>query len=97
MRALCPEGRTLGSWVEALRDRIVVLSQIGKRKLDAASTRRELDRKLVVLGERILSLSREGRIALPNEVVGALSDARELEERLEAEEAEIAALQGGAA
>jgi hypothetical protein len=87
----------LGSWVEALRDRIVVLSQVGKGKLDAAWTRRELDRKLVVLGERVLALAREGRVALPEETAVLVTEARDLQERLEAQHADITALEGGTA
>ncbi len=87
----------MGSWVEALRDRIVVLSQVGKRKLDAASTRRELDRRLVELGERVLRLAGEGRLSLPQEIAALAGEARELKERLETQQAEIAALEGGGA
>jgi hypothetical protein len=87
----------LGSWVEALRDRIVVLSQVGKGKLDAAWTRRELDRKLVVLGEQVLALVREGRLVLPEEAVAVAAEARELEDRLAAQHEEITTLEGGTA
>ena len=87
----------MSSWVEALRDRIVVLSQVGKGKLDAAFTRRELDRKLVVLGERVLMLVREGRLVLPDETAALAADARDLQDRLAAQHEEITALEGGTA
>jgi hypothetical protein len=87
----------LGSWVETLRDRIVLLSQVGKGKLDAAWTRRELDRKLAVLGERVLALVREGRLVPPEEIVALVTEVRDLEDRLAAKHDEITALEGGTA
>jgi hypothetical protein len=87
----------LSSWVEALRDRIVVLSQVGKGKLDAAWTRRELDGKLVVLGERVLALVREGRFVPPEDLGALVAEARDLEDRLAAKHEEITALEGGTA
>jgi len=83
----------LSNWLEALRDRVVVRSQVGKRKLDAAFTRRQLDRKLVVLGERFLRLARQGRLSVPQDVADLVSEARELEETLERQQQEIAALE----
>jgi hypothetical protein len=83
----------LGNWLEALRDRVVVRSQVGKRKLDAARTRRQLDRKLAELGERFLAVVRQGRLAVPGELADLFGEARELEERLEAQHADIAALE----
>ncbi len=83
----------MSNWLEALRDRVVVRSQVGKRKLDAALTRRQLDRKLVDLGERFLHLVREGRLAVPKDVADLVSEAQELEEKLEAEQEDIAALE----
>jgi len=83
----------LSNWLEALRDRVVVRSQVGKRKLDAAFTRRQLDRKLVVLGERFLRLVRQGRLSAPQDVADLVGEARELEETLERQEQEIAALE----
>ena len=87
----------MSSWVEALRDRIVVLSQVGKGKLDAAFTRRELDRKFVLLGEQVLMLVREGRLVLPEELAALAAEARDLEDRLAAQHEEITALEGGTA
>ncbi len=83
----------MSNWLEALRDRVVVRSQVGKRKLDAAFTRRQLDRKLVVLGERFLRLARQGRLSVPQDVADLVSEARELEETLERHQQEIAALE----
>ena len=87
--------RTLGNWLEALRDRVIVRSQLSKRKLDAVFIRRQLDRKLADVGERLLNLVRQGRLAIPRDedVAGLMWEARELKERLEAQYAEIAALE----
>jgi hypothetical protein len=80
--------------LELLRDRVVHRSQIGKRKLDRAATRRDLDRALRVLGERYRELSRSGRFEVPVELSREMEEVRRLEARLEAEDAEIAALEG---
>jgi hypothetical protein len=87
----------VGSWLERLRDRVVVRSQVGKCKLDAVFTRRELDRKLADLGQQLLLLAREGRVAVPGDLTGLLNEAVRLEERLESQHAEIAALESEAA
>ena len=87
------EDEQLGNWLEALRDRVIVRSQVGKRKLDAAFTRRALDRKLADLGEQLLGLAREGRLAVPGDVAGLFTEARQLKEALEAQHEEIAALE----
>ncbi len=84
------------SWLEALRDRVVVRSQVGKRKLDAASTRRELDRKLRDLGEQLLRCGREGSITVPTNLAGLVAEVRGLEERLEAQREDIAVLKSEA-
>ncbi len=83
----------MGNWLEALRDRVIVRSQVGKRKLDAAFTRRALDRKLADLGEKFLGLARDGRLAVPGDVAGLFTEARQLKEALEAQHEEIAALE----
>ena len=83
----------MSHWLEALRDRIIVRSQVGKRKLDAAVTRRALDRKLADLGELVLGLAVEGRLAVPGDAAGALCEARQLKEMLDAQHDEIAALE----
>ena len=83
----------MSNWLEALRDRVLVRSQVGKRKLDAAFLRRELDRKLCEVGGAFLALVREGRAAIPQEIASIVGEARELEERLEDHHDEIAELQ----
>ena len=80
--------------LELLRDRVVHRSQIGKRKLDRAATRRELDTALRDLGERYRELSRSGRIEVPDVLSSEMEKVRKLEAKLEAEDAEIAALEG---
>ena len=82
----------MGNWLEALRDRVIVRSQMGKQKLDAVVTRRRLDGKLCELGGQVLALIREGRLVLPEEVATLVGETRELEERLRAQQAQIAAL-----
>jgi hypothetical protein len=82
-----------GKLLEALRDRLVVRSLIGKRKLDRTATRRELDELLRQLGERYRSLVRAGRMEVPAELAGLVQSVRTLEEKLEAQDREIAALQ----
>ncbi|HTP24955.1 MAG TPA: hypothetical protein VMK12_04750 [Anaeromyxobacteraceae bacterium] len=82
----------MSNWLEALRDRLVVRSLVGKRKLDAVLIRREFDAKLLALGERFLKLIREGRTIAPQEIAGLVDEARRLEDQLEAQQAEIAAL-----
>jgi hypothetical protein len=80
--------------LELLRDRVVHRSQIGKRKLDRAATRRELDKALRDLGERYRELGRVGRVEVPGELSREMDEVRRLEAKLEAEDAEIAALEG---
>jgi hypothetical protein len=86
----------VGNWLENLRDRVVVRSQVGKRRVDSVFTRRELDRKLADVGQALLALVREGRVSIPQELATAVSEARRLEERLEMQRAEIAALESEA-
>lgn len=86
----------MANWLEELRDRVVVRSQVGKRKLDAVFTRRELDRKLADVGASLLAMLREGRVVVPQEMASLVAQARELEERLEAQRDEIAALKSEA-
>jgi hypothetical protein len=86
----------VSNWLEALRDRIVVRSQVAKRKLDANLARRQLDRKLYAVGAGFLTLVRQGRVAVPNDIAALVREARELEERLEAQRDEIVALQSEA-
>lgn len=86
----------MSNWLEELRDRVVVGSLLGKRKLDAARIRRQFDRKLQEVGERFLKMVREGRLAVPQDVADLVKEARELEEALEAQHQEIAALRSEA-
>lgn len=82
-----------GKLLEALRDRVVLRSQIGKRKLDRSATRRELDDALRRLGERYRALVKAGRVELPGELT-LLDDAvARLEAKLAAQDEEIAALE----
>ena len=90
------EGADLSHWLEDLRDRIIVRSQVAKRKLDAAMARRKLDRKLYEVGEAFLALVREGRMPVPQDVAGLVREARDLEEKLQEHHADIVALQSEA-
>ncbi len=72
---------------------MVLRSQIGKRKLDRTATRRDLDDALRVLGERYRALVRSGRAVVPGELAEAMDAVRRLEEKLAAQESEIADLE----
>ncbi|HEU4383704.1 MAG TPA: hypothetical protein VFR85_09395 [Anaeromyxobacteraceae bacterium] len=76
-----------------LRDRVIRGSQLGKRKLDLAFTRRELDERLRDLGERFRRLSREGRVSVPPDLEGAMARVRDLEERMASQQGEVARLE----
>lgn len=82
----------MANWLETLRDRVVHRSQVWKGKLDAVATRRQLDAKLVALGERFLLLAREGRAAVPPELRDVFMEARDLDDRLQGQLDEVAAL-----
>jgi hypothetical protein len=79
---------------ETLRDRVVLRSQIGKRKLDRSAIRRELDQASRELGERFAALVRRGRAEAPGELRVFLDAVQLLEEKLAAQEKEIAELEG---
>lgn len=79
----------LGKFLMDLRDRVIHRSQLGKRKLDLAFTRRELDDKLRLLGERYRRLVREGRVEASPELLDLVAAAEALEERLVAGEDEV--------
>ena len=79
--------------IEAIRDRLVQRSLIGKRKLDRTATRRQLDALLLELGERYRALVRTGRMEVPAELSPLLQQLRDLEVKLEAQEKEIEALE----
>ena len=79
--------------LEAIRDRLVQRSLIGKRKLDRTTTRRELDGALRNLGERYRALVRTGRIEVPGELAPLVQQVKDLEQRLETQEREIEQLE----
>ena len=79
--------------IERIRDRLVQRSLVGKRKLDRTATRRALDGALRELGERYRQLVRTGRMEVPAELAGAMQAVRNLEERLDAHQREISALE----
>lgn len=88
-------GSLFGRAVEALgdvRDAVVRSSQVGKIKLDATFLRRERDRLFARLGEEVFDRVEEGRLVLPDDLVGPIEQLREVERRLEEQEAEIAAV-----
>ncbi len=73
----------IGNFLVALRDRIVQRSRIGKEKIDVAFARRELDQRMLELGERYYGLVRAGTVAAPDELRGALAEVDERSRRLE--------------
>ena len=79
--------------IERIRDRLVQRSLVGKRKLDRTATRRALDGALRELGERYRELVRAGRMEVPAELQGPMQNVRHLEERLDAHQREITALE----
>ncbi len=79
--------------LEAVRDRLVQRSLIGKRKLDRTATRRALDDALRDLGERYRALVRAGRMEVPADVAAVMEKVKGLEARLEDQDREIAALE----
>jgi hypothetical protein len=83
----------LGKFLEALRDRVVLRSQIGKRKLDRSALRRSLDDALRHLGERYHALAKAGRLEVAGELERAQQEVLRLERRLEEQERVIAALE----
>ena len=83
----------LGKLLHQVRDRVVRGSQLGKRKLDAAFVRRELDVKLHELGARWRELAREGRVAVPEALEGLVGEVKALERKLEEEKQEVARLE----
>jgi hypothetical protein len=82
----------LGKLLEALRDRVVHRSQIGKRKLDRTATRRRLDLALRDLGERWHALAASGRAAVPAELADLVVEVDRLEERLREQDQDLAQL-----
>ena len=86
----------LNEIIEKIRDRLVHRSLVGKRKLDRTATRRALDGALRDLGERYRELVRTGRMEVPAELAGAMQKVRNLEDRLDAHDREITALENEA-
>jgi len=82
--------------IEAIRDRLVQRSLIGKRKLDRGATRRHHDAVLRDLGERFRELVRAGRMGVPAELASLMERVKEIELRLEAQQKEIDALENEA-
>jgi hypothetical protein len=82
-----------GDLIERIRDRLVQRSLVGKRKLDRTATRRALDGALRDLGDRYRELVRSGRTDVPAELAGSVQHVRWLEERLDAHDKEITALE----
>ena len=82
--------------IEAIRDRLVHRSLIGKRKLDRGATRRQLDAVFRDLGERYRALVRAGRVNVPAELAALVERVRNLELRLESQERDIEALENEA-
>lgn len=85
-----------GEIIERVRDRLVHRSLVGKRKLDRTATRRALDAALRELGGRYRELVRTGRMEVPAELAGPMQQVRWLEERLDAHDKEITALENEA-
>jgi hypothetical protein len=83
----------LGKLLEGLRDRVIHRSQLGKRRLDAAFTRRELDQKWVELGERYSELARQGRVSVPEDLGSLIDEIRCLEQRLAEQKQDVANLE----
>lgn len=86
----------MSSWLESFRDRVVHRSQVGKRRLDATFTRRQLDAKLRELGACCARLIGQGTASIPEELAAAVQEVRALEERLRAEMQDIALLESEA-
>ncbi len=82
--------------IEAIRDRLVQRSLIGKRKLDRGASRRQLDAVLRDLGERFRELVRAGRMVVPPELASLMERVRDIEQRLDAQQRDIEALENEA-
>ena len=78
--------------LEMVRDRVVRRSQIGKRKLDRAATRRRLDEALRELGRRYRLALDAGQVPVPDDILPTVEEVKGLERRLAAQEKDIADL-----
>ncbi len=82
-----------GKLLEILRDRVIHRSQIGRRKLDRAATRRRLDEALRELGRRYRLALEGGVMQVPDDLAPAVEEVRSLEQRLARQEKDIADLE----
>ncbi len=82
-----------GKLLETLRDRVIHRSQIGRRKLDRAATRRRLDEALRDLGRRYRLALEGGMMQVPEELAPAVQEVRSLEQRLAEQDRDIADLE----
>lgn len=73
---------TIREFLFGLRDRIVHRSQVGKEKLDTAFARRELDRRLLDLGERYHQMVQEGRAGVPDDLRALVNEVEALARRV---------------
>jgi hypothetical protein len=87
----------IGKLLDVFRDRVVQRSQLGKRRLDAAFTRRQLDDKWTELGERYSEHVRRDLASVPGELAGIIEEIRSLEQKLEKEREDVASLEHEAA
>lgn len=83
----------IGKFLVGLRDQVVRRSQLGKRKLELAFTRRKLDDRLRELGDRFRRLAREGRVAVPADLEDAVAAVKDLEDELAAQQDEVGRLE----
>ncbi len=82
-----------GKLLEALRDRLIHRSQIGRRKLDRVATRRRLDEALLELGRKYRLALNGGAVQVPEELTPVVAEVKRLEQVLEAQEKDIADLE----
>ena len=71
---------------DGIKDALVESSQAGMAKLDATLLRRERDQKLATLGEALLVMVEEGKLALPEDLRGTVERIQELEEEIASQE-----------
>ena len=71
---------------DGIKDVLVESSQAGIAKLDATLLRRERDQKLATLGEALLVMVEEGKLALPEGLRGTVERIQELEEEIASQE-----------
>lgn len=83
--------------LQIIRDRVVQRSQLGKRRLDAAFTRRQLDEKWAELGERYSGHVRAVPTSVLGELAGLIEEIRSLEQKLAKEREDVASLEKEAA